>query len=66
MTIAGAVGLMAFNQNKSDKLSLEAKKQKEKRELEQQMVKKEVPIDALLVVEPMSLELGMDLVSVGR
>ena len=27
------------------------------------MVKKEVPIDALLVVEPMSLELGMDLVS---
>ena len=63
LTIAGAVGLMAFNQNKSDKLAIEAQKQKEKRDLEQQMVKKEVPIDALLVVEPMSLELGMDLVS---
>ncbi len=63
ITIAGAVGLMAFNQNKNDVAKIEAKKLKEKRDLEEKMVKKEVPIDALLVVEPMSLELGMDLVS---
>ena len=37
LTIAGAVGLMAFNQNKNDKISLEAQKQKEKRDLEQKM-----------------------------
>ena len=63
LTIAGAVGLMAFNQTQNDKAKIEAKKLKEKRDFEDSLVKKEVPIDALLVVEPMSLELGMDLVS---
>ena len=63
LTIAGAVGFMAFNQSQNDKAAVESKKQKAKRDLEEKMVKKEVPIDALLVVEPMSLELGMDLVS---
>ena len=63
ITLAGAVGLIAYNQTQNQKLFEQNKKREEQATLEAKLAKKEVPLDSLLVVEPMSLELGMDLVS---
>lgn len=63
LTIAGVVGLLAYNQSKVSK-EVEAKKKAiAKVETTSKSGHKELPLDSLLVVEPMSLELGMDLVS---
>ena len=63
LTIAGVVGLMAYNQSKNDKENAIQSVKAAKSQAEATSGSRELPLDSLLVVEPMSLELGMDLVS---
>ena len=63
ISIAAMVGFLAYTQTQTQKESEDKKKILEKQRAEEDFNKKEVPLDSLLVVEAISLELGMDLIS---
>ena len=63
LTISAITGAIAYSQSRNSKAVATKKKEIAKAEGEAKSGHRELPLDSLLVVEPMSLELGMDLVS---